>query len=102
MQKKLYRSEKKKIIGGVCGGLAEYFDIDPSIVRIVFALAFFTEGFGLLLYIILWIILPTSSSIEKESGEIIEENKKEIKTKVTEVARNIKTEVKTDTKSKKK
>lgn len=101
MKKTLYRSEKNKIIGGVCGGLAEYFNIDPSIVRIVFALAFFTEGFGLLLYIILWIILPSYSSIEKDSVEVINENKEEIKEKVVKTAKGIRTEIKSDTKKSK-
>lgn len=101
MKKLLYRSEKNKIIGGVCGGLGEYFNIDPSIVRIVFALAFFTEGFGLLLYIILWIILPSYSSIDKDSTEVINENKEEIKAKVVKTAKDLKTEIKSDSKKSK-
>ncbi|MHC1716838.1 MAG: PspC domain-containing protein [Candidatus Dojkabacteria bacterium] len=101
MVKKLYRSEQNKIIGGVCGGLAEYFDIDPSIVRIVFVLSCFTKGFGLLLYLIFWIVLPTYSSLEKDSSQIMEENKEEIKEKVVKAAKDIKTEVKSDTKAKK-
>ena len=98
MKKLLYRSEKNKIIGGVCGGLGEYFNIDPSIVRIVFALAFFTEGFGLLLYVILWIILPSYSSIDKDSSDVINENKEEIKATVVKTAKGLKTEIKSDTK----
>lgn len=101
MKHLLYRSEKNKIIGGVCGGLGEYFNIDPSIVRIVFALAFFTEGFGLLLYIILWIILPSYSSIDKDSTEVINENKEEIKAKVVKTAKDLKTEIKSDSKKSK-
>jgi phage shock protein C len=46
------------MIGGVCAGLAEYLDIDPTIVRIVWVLMVLFAGFGILLYIILWLIMP--------------------------------------------
>lgn len=58
--KRFYRSSKDKIIGGVCGGLGEYFDVDPLIVRLVFAVLFFGYGTGLLAYIIIWILAPKS------------------------------------------
>lgn len=58
MNKKLYRSVTDKMVGGVCGGLAEYFDIDPVIVRLIFVLAVIFGGSGILAYIILWIIIP--------------------------------------------
>ncbi len=57
MSKRLYLSEDKKL-GGVCGGLAEYFDVDPTIVRILCLIAFFAYGGGLLPYIICWILIP--------------------------------------------
>jgi phage shock protein PspC (stress-responsive transcriptional regulator) len=56
--KKLYRSRKDKMLGGVAGGIAEYFEIDPVILRIIFAVTFFVFGGGLLAYIIMWIIIP--------------------------------------------
>ena len=56
-KKRLTRSNNK-MIGGVCGGLAEYLDIDPTIVRIVWVLMVLFAGFGILLYIILWLIMP--------------------------------------------
>jgi phage shock protein C len=52
------RSSRDKKVGGVCAGLADYFDLDPTLVRIVWLLAVFCAGTGLLLYIILWIALP--------------------------------------------
>ena len=58
MSKRLYRSTKEKMIGGVCGGIAEYFDIDPVLVRILFVVATFAGGSGILAYIICWIIIP--------------------------------------------
>ncbi len=56
--KKLYRSRKNKVLGGVCGGLGDYFDIDPVLIRIIFAVALIFHGFGVLAYIIMWIIVP--------------------------------------------
>lgn len=56
--KRLMRSTRDKKIGGVCAGLAEYFDLDPTIVRVVWLLAIFFAGTGLLIYLILWIVLP--------------------------------------------
>ncbi len=56
--KRLMRSSRDKKIGGVCAGLAEYFELDPTIVRVVWLLAIFFAGTGLLVYLILWIVLP--------------------------------------------
>jgi len=58
--KRLYRSSRDVMLGGVCGGLAEYFNLDPTIVRLLFVLlAFVTALFpALLLYFILWVIVP--------------------------------------------
>lgn len=56
--KKLYRSRRDKVIGGVAGGLAEYFEIDVVIVRLLFVLVFFLGGGGLIAYIIMWIVIP--------------------------------------------
>ena len=58
MYKKLYRSVTDKMIGGVAGGIAEYFEIDPVIIRLIFVLAVIFGGSGILAYIILWIIIP--------------------------------------------
>jgi phage shock protein C len=58
MEKKLYRDEYHKTISGVCAGLAEYFGVDVSVVRVIFVLAVFLKGIGILPYIVLWIVLP--------------------------------------------
>lgn len=58
MDRKLYRDEYHKKIAGVCAGLAEYFNIDVAIVRVIFVLALIFHGGGLLVYIIFWIVLP--------------------------------------------
>lgn len=57
MEKRLYKS-RDKMIFGVCGGVAEYFKMDPTVVRILFAVAFFLFGTGLLLYIVMAIVMP--------------------------------------------
>lgn len=61
--KKLYRVEKGAMLAGVCGGIAEYFNLDPSIVRLVCAGLFFVGGVSLLLYIIAAFILPKKSDV---------------------------------------
>lgn len=58
MEKRLYRSYNDKILAGVCGGLGEYFDIDPVIIRVLFIVAVIFGGGGFLAYIILWIVIP--------------------------------------------
>jgi phage shock protein C len=56
--KRLVRSSTDKKLGGVCAGLADYFDLDPTIVRVLWLLAIFLGGTGFLVYMILWIALP--------------------------------------------
>jgi phage shock protein C len=56
--KRLYRSNNEKMIAGVCGGLAHYMGLDPTIVRLVFILLMFTPPAGVLIYLILWLITP--------------------------------------------
>ncbi len=58
MKEKLYRSRIKKVFGGVAGGLADYLNLDPVLVRVLFIAATIFNGIGVLLYIILWIIIP--------------------------------------------
>ena len=58
MNKKLYRSYKDKMIGGVAGGLAEYFNVDSTLIRVLFLVILFLGGTGVLAYIIMWIIVP--------------------------------------------
>jgi len=61
VEKKLTRSANK-VLAGVCGGIAEYFDVDPTLIRVIYAvLAIFSAGFpGLLLYLILMLIMPAA------------------------------------------
>lgn len=88
----LYRSETDKVIGGVCGGLAETFGIDSTLVRLVFLVAFIFGGTGLLLYLILWVIIPTKKNISKSVNDTIHENIEELKETATNFGKNIKTD----------
>jgi len=71
--KRLYRSAKSKVFGGVAGGIAEYFDIDPIIIRLLFVIIAFAGGGGVIVYLILWIALPlepiTPFTMNMGSGE---------------------------------
>ncbi len=58
MAKRLYRSVENRKIAGVCGGLAEYFDIDPVIIRLAWVVFTLIGGAGILAYIIGWIVIP--------------------------------------------
>lgn len=62
--KRLYRSRIDRQISGVCGGLAEYFNIDPTIIRLLFVLGFFITGSATFwAYIVLWIVVPENPVI---------------------------------------
>jgi phage shock protein C len=56
--KKLYRSNDDRWIAGVCGGIAEYFNLDPTLIRVLFILFGLIVGGGLIIYLILWLVIP--------------------------------------------
>ena len=57
--KRLYRSKRDKVFGGVCGGIAKYFEVDPIVVRLLWVIAtLISVGFGILAYLIAWLIIP--------------------------------------------
>lgn len=55
---KLYRSNEERVFAGVCGGIAEYFDIDPVIVRLIWIIFVIYGGSGIVLYLLAWILIP--------------------------------------------
>lgn len=63
-EKRLYRSAREKKIAGVCGGLAEYFDVDPTIVRLITLCAILLGGMSIVLYLIAWIIMPVRPTVQ--------------------------------------
>jgi len=68
-EKRLYKSDSNKVIGGVCGGLGEYFGIDPVIFRIIAVLLIFAHGAGLLIYLIAWICMPKRVAAANVNGQ---------------------------------
>ncbi len=56
---RLLRSKKERVVAGVCGGLAEYFKIDPALVRIIWVImTILSFGFGIIAYVVFWMVLP--------------------------------------------
>jgi len=66
---RLYRSRSERWLAGVCGGIGDYFNTDPTVIRVIFVLAALIMGGGLLIYLILWLIIP----LEPEVAAAIEE-----------------------------
>lgn len=86
--KKLYRSCQSRVLGGVCGGIGEYFDVDPVLIRLLFVISIIAGGVGVLVYLISWLVIPNDPKCEHEDV------KDEIKGAAEEVAKTIKSEVK--------
>ncbi|MCF7795760.1 PspC domain-containing protein [Patescibacteria group bacterium] len=74
--KKLYRSQKDYVLGGVCGGIAEYFDVDSILIRLIAIILLFS-GAGFLIYIFMWIVIPTEKDDKKHKKTVkLEKDKK--------------------------
>ncbi len=84
--KRLVRSRSNAMIGGVCSGLGNYFGIDPTLVRLFFVLLALAEGTGLLLYFILWIVVPREDRVE---GTTLEANVRAGADEIAERARQL-------------
>ncbi len=70
----LHRSSTNRIIAGVAGGLGEYFGIDPTIIRIIFAILTFFGGSGILIYLLLWLIMPSETATSQNPKDHFREN----------------------------
>ena len=66
---RIYKIEEGKKVCGVCGGLAEYFDIDPTLVRVVWLLAVLGAGVGLVAYLVCAIVFPKKSEVIKDENK---------------------------------
>jgi phage shock protein PspC (stress-responsive transcriptional regulator) len=77
-QRRIYRDPDRRVFGGVCAGISAYLDWDPLIMRIIFAILVLPGGFGLALYLILWIVLPeaktTAQKLEMRGDPVTAEN----------------------------
>ena len=90
MDKRLYRSRSNRILAGVCGGLAVYFDMDPTIVRLIAVLTLFIGFFpSVIAYIVLAIVVPSQDSTTKQPEETVKENVREMKQTATEIGKEI-------------
>lgn len=67
MAKRLYRSRVDRKVAGVAGGLGEYFNVDSTLIRLAFVVATLFGGPGLLLYIILWLVLPEEPMVYRKA-----------------------------------
>ena len=61
--RKLYRSRNQRMLGGVCGGLAEYFNVDTTLIRVLFLVLAVFGGTGLVIYVVMWLIVPDASKV---------------------------------------
>jgi phage shock protein PspC (stress-responsive transcriptional regulator) len=66
--KRLYRSRKERMLGGVCAGLGEYLRVDPTLLRLLFILFTLMGGQGILAYLILWVIVPDEPIVLSHEG----------------------------------
>ena len=89
MTRRVYRSKDDRVIAGVCGGLAKYFDIDPVIVRIIAVLSVFASGLGFLAYLIFWLVVPLEESDAAEAKDAVKANVEEMKGAANELGRDI-------------
>jgi len=80
--KKLYREEENKVIGGVAAGLAHHFEVDPVLVRLIFVALAFANGLGVLIYLILWLVMPSESQIELSGEETMRANIADVRERV--------------------
>lgn len=60
--RKLYRSRSQRMLAGVCGGLAEYFNVDATLIRVLFLILAVFGGTGLVIYVVMWLIVPDAST----------------------------------------
>ena len=77
--KRLYRSESNRVVAGVAAGIAEYFNIDPTLTRLFFVLITLTGGAGIPVYLICWTFIPSKSDLKHDSSATIKKNSEEIK-----------------------
>ncbi len=68
MTKRLYRNRSGAILGGVCAGLGKYLDIDPVWIRVFFVVLAVTSGIGVLVYLVLWIVVPRDDQVSVQEG----------------------------------
>ena len=71
---RLTRSETDKMLAGVCGGVAEYLNLDPVWVRLLFVLLLFASGIGAPIYLVLWVIMPRETVLGESGSTVLQDN----------------------------
>ena len=87
--KRLLRSRNDRMIAGVASGLAAYLNIDPLFVRLGFLLLSFLNGMGVLLYLVLWLLLPNEDSAAPDARTQVRENVEEIQATAQDMAQRV-------------
>ena len=87
--RRILRSRNERMIAGVAGGLATYFSIDPLVVRLGFALLSMVNGIGIMLYVLLWLLLPNEDSVAADSRGQVRENVDEMRTTAENAAQRV-------------
>jgi len=87
--KRILRSRSDRMIAGVAGGLAAYFNVDPLFVRLGFAALAFLNGIGIFLYFILWLLLPNEDTLASDSRAQVRENVEEMRTAAESAAQRV-------------
>ena len=89
---RLTRSNTDRIIAGVAGGIANYLNVDPTLVRLGFVLLVFT-GVPIWIYLVLWAVLPTENTVNQSFGQQVRENFAEMEQRATQVASQVSSQV---------
>ena len=92
MNKRLYRSKSDEMLGGVCGGLGEYFGLDSNLIRLIFVVLAIPGGVGVLAYLALWLIVPLEGEAKKDTAK---ETLRSGANKIAEKARSLSEEART-------
>lgn len=90
--KRLLRNTKNKLIAGVAAGIADYFDLDPNVIRFLFIVLTAFGGSGILMYLLLWLLLPSDMSEANDSRDTVKENVQQMKDAVRGFTDQIKNE----------
>jgi phage shock protein C len=78
-QKRLFRSSTDRVLGGVAGGLAQYMQVDPVFVRLAFVVLALFQGIGLIIYLIMWLVVPDEASTNLNGEAIIRANAEDMR-----------------------
>ena len=88
-ERRLYRSQTDSMIGGVCGGVGKYFGIDPTLVRLAFVLLAVFGGGGVLIYLILWIVVPLEGRSVVAPDQTIRDNAQDLADRAREFGKGL-------------